>query len=76
MKEYRIQQIWGEVTGKAKVYEGEDGEYYWHAKALNGDIIAYGGQGYTRENDAVHGLETAIKNMGGLIITVHDKGVD
>ena len=29
------------------VFEGQDGQYYWHLKSANGEIVAVGGEGFS-----------------------------
>ena len=42
---------------KAQVYRDKAGDWRWRVLADNGNILADGGQGYTRRIDALHGLE-------------------
>lgn len=35
-----------------QVFPGDDGQVYWRRKAANGQIIATGAEGFTREEDA------------------------
>jgi hypothetical protein len=35
----------------ARVFEGQDGQWYWHVES-GGQIVATGGEGFTREADA------------------------
>lgn len=37
-----------------EVYTGKDGQWYWRARAANGEIVAEG-EGYTRQDDARKG---------------------
>jgi len=43
---------------KIKVFKGADGQWYWHIKARNGRVIATGGEGYTRVQDAHRAVRT------------------
>ena len=44
----------------AVVYQREDGLWDWRVIASNGEIVAKsGGQGFTRQDDAVEGVLTA-----------------
>ena len=40
------------------VFQGRDGQWYWHAKARNGEIIA-DGEAYTRKWTARRGAQRA-----------------
>lgn len=42
----------------AAIFEDEHGEWRWHVKAANGEIVAEG-ESYTRREDAVRGLNDA-----------------
>lgn len=33
------------------IYRGEDGDYYWHRKAENGQIVSDSGEGYRNAKD-------------------------
>lgn len=39
---------------KFEVTEGEDGDWYWHLLAANGEVIADGSEGYSRRADAIN----------------------
>jgi uncharacterized protein YegP (UPF0339 family) len=38
---------------KVYVYQGEDGFWYWHLKADNGEIISDSAEGYRHKGDAI-----------------------
>lgn len=40
-------------TDKLEVIEGGNGQFYWHRQAANGKLIASGGEGFTRREDAL-----------------------
>lgn len=42
----------------AHIFLGADGQWFWDVKARNGQIVAQG-EGYTRREDALRGLEAA-----------------
>lgn len=42
---------------KAQVYRDKAGDWRWRVLADNGNVLADGGQGYSRRIDALHGLE-------------------
>ena len=46
------------MSRTAEVYMDEAGEWRWRVKAANGEIVAQG-ESYTREHDALRGLEDA-----------------
>lgn len=41
------------MAPKVEVFKGKDGDWYWHLKADNGQIIADGGEGYKNKLDAL-----------------------
>lgn len=43
----------------ATIFEDEDGQWRWHVKAGNGEIVAEG-ESYTRKEDARRGLDDAM----------------
>ena len=47
--------------GKFEIFAGKDGQFYFHLKAENGEIIA-ASQGYTTKHSAEHGI-AAIKRI-------------
>jgi len=47
--------------GKFEIFEGKDGQFYFHLKAENGEIIA-ASQAYTTKQSAEHGI-AAIKHI-------------
>lgn len=48
------------MSGDAKyeVVKGEDGQWYFHLKAANGEIVSQS-EGYSRREDAELGVESA-----------------
>lgn len=47
--------------GKFEIIKGRDGQYYFHLKAANGEIIAQS-QGYVRKSDAKNGIDSVKAN--------------
>jgi len=47
--------------GRFEIFNGKNGQFYFHLKAENGEIIA-ASQGYTTKQSAEHGIE-AIKRI-------------
>ncbi|WP_200531786.1 amphi-Trp domain-containing protein [Halorubrum sp. LN27] len=45
-----------------EVYRGRDGEWRWRLRHRNGNIIATGGEGYTRKHNALKGLRSVMAN--------------
>lgn len=41
---------------KAEIFQGANLQWYWRVKAKNGQIIATGGEGYTRRFSAQRGF--------------------
>lgn len=50
------------AKGKFEVYKDKKGEYRWSLKAVNGQIIATGGEGYTSLAGCKNGIESVKKN--------------
>jgi uncharacterized protein YegP (UPF0339 family) len=48
-----------------EVFEGKDGEWRWRLVHDNGNVIADGGEGYTRKENARNGLESVRANAPG-----------
>ena len=46
----------GSKMPQFEVYKGKNGSWYWRLLSRNGRIIADGGQGYTRKEGALKGL--------------------
>ena len=51
-----------------ELYEDSAGEYRWRLRHRNGNIIADGGEGYTRKSDAKNGIESVKKNAAGALV--------
>ena len=49
------------------VYEAENGEWAWRFQDGNNQIIAVGGETYTREDDALRGFDNAAREMAAFI---------
>lgn len=49
-----------------EVFEGKNGDWYWHLKAGNGEIIAVS-EGYSSKQMAIHGIESVKKNADSSI---------
>jgi uncharacterized protein YegP (UPF0339 family) len=59
------------------IYRDAAGDYRWHAKAANGNVIADGGQGYSRKIDcsvAMFSVMNAAKT--GATVSYNDEPVD
>jgi uncharacterized protein YegP (UPF0339 family) len=44
------------------VYQGDDGHWYWHAQARNGEIVAQG-EAHTRQADAVRAAASVLPGV-------------
>lgn len=44
---------------KIELYQDKAGEWRWHRKAGNGEIISDSAEGYVRARDAIHGARIA-----------------
>lgn len=45
------------MAAKFELYKSANGEFRWRMKSANGQIIATGGEGYTRKDGALNGIE-------------------
>ena len=45
------------MAAKFELYKSANGEFRWRLKSANGQIIATGGEGYTRKDGALNGIE-------------------
>jgi amphi-Trp domain-containing protein len=52
-----------------EVYRGRDDEWRWRLRHRNGNIIATGGEGYTRKHNALKGLRSVMANSADAEIT-------
>lgn len=46
-----------------EVTKGKDGDWYWHAIARNGKIVADGAEGYTRAADCRKALNRFVASV-------------
>lgn len=44
-------------------FQGRDGHWYWHAKSVNGVILADGAEGYTTRSSARRAVLRFIERM-------------
>lgn len=42
---------------KIEFFKGKDKQWYWRAVAKNGQVVAVGGEGYTRRNTCKRGYD-------------------
>lgn len=65
----------GKGGASFEVFFGEDGEWYWHLLAANGQVIAIGGEGYESKGNALRALgtvkRTVLELVGERIESVH-----
>jgi uncharacterized protein YegP (UPF0339 family) len=47
---------------KVVVQQGEDGSWYWHCQAANGEIVCHG-EAHTRDTDALRAARSAAMNI-------------
>lgn len=57
---------------KVEVYSGTDTQYYWRRRAANSQIVATGGEGYTRKDDC---LDAAMRENPGLDVSESESDV-
>ncbi|MFZ0529760.1 MAG: DUF1508 domain-containing protein [Propionicimonas sp.] len=48
--------------GKFEVYVDASGKYRWRLKAVNGQVVATGGQGYATARSCREGIESVKKH--------------
>ena len=48
---------------KVEIFEGKDGQHYWRIRSRNGQIVAIGGEGYTRRHDALRGWKRLAQRL-------------
>ncbi len=46
-----------------EVFKSADGDWWWHRKAANGEIVSDSGEGYERPGYAVHAALRANKDI-------------
>jgi uncharacterized protein YegP (UPF0339 family) len=51
---------------KYEIWKNTKGQWYWHFKAGNGEIVA-GGEGYVKQADCVHAI-TLLKGSKDCVI--------
>ena len=44
-------------------FRGRGGQWYWRVKSINGQVVAVGGEGYTRKADARRGFERVAQTL-------------
>lgn len=54
------------MIGKVEVFEASNGEWHWHVKDANNEIVAHG-EGYSRKGDAIEGFENAAHEMAKVL---------
>jgi uncharacterized protein YegP (UPF0339 family) len=59
------------MAAKFEVYKSPNGEYRWRLKSANGQIIATGGEGYTRKDGALNGIDAVRRDA--VAATVDDQ---
>jgi uncharacterized protein YegP (UPF0339 family) len=47
-----------------KIKQGKNGDYYWHIKAKNGEIVADGSEGYKTTQGLKNGFKSLLENIG------------
>jgi uncharacterized protein YegP (UPF0339 family) len=62
-----------ESQAQFEVYEDRGGSYRWRMRHRNGNVIATGGQGYTRKHNAQKGLASVRKNALGAAVVHADQ---
>jgi uncharacterized protein len=51
------------MAAKFEVYKTNNGEFRWHLKSDNGQIIATSGEGYTSKAGATNGVEAVKRDV-------------
>jgi amphi-Trp domain-containing protein len=55
-----------------ELYEDSAGQWRWRLRHVNGNIIADGGEGYTKKANAKNGIESVKKNAPGAGVNEQD----
>lgn len=53
------------MAAKFELYNSANGEFRWRLKSANGQVIATGGEGYTRKDGAINGIEAVKRDAPG-----------
>lgn len=62
-------QTWKHPGGlNLSVYEGNDSQWYWHAKAANGKIVSDSAEGYSSRSSVIYALKRLLKWSSGSIL--------
>jgi len=60
-----------------ELFEDAGGEYRWRLRHRNGNVIADGGEGYTRRHNALKGLQSVRQNaLGATLLAVEPEAVE
>jgi len=59
------------MAAKFELYKSPNGEFRWRLKSANGQIIATGGEGYTRKDGALNGIDAVRRDA--VAATVDDQ---
>jgi len=63
-------------SARFELYEDNGGEYRWRLRHRNGNIIATGGEGYTRRHNAQKGLQSVRRNaLGATVLHVEPEAL-
>lgn len=57
------------MSGKIEVFKGDNGDWFFHLKAPNGQVIL-ASEGYTRKRNAMKGIEAVKKYAGKAAVKV------
>ena len=55
------------MAAKFEIETGKDGQFYWHFKSANGEIVCHS-EGYTTKDSAMTGIESVKQNAAGAVI--------
>ncbi len=56
------------MAAKFELYKSPDGEFRWRLKSANGQVIATGGEGYSRKDAALNGIEAVKRDSAAAAV--------
>jgi uncharacterized protein len=56
------------AVSKFQIYKDRKGEYRWHLRARNGEIIADSNEGYSRKASCKHGIDLVREQAAGAAV--------
>jgi uncharacterized protein len=56
------------AVSKFQIYKDRKGEYRWHLRARNGEIIADSNEGYSRKASCKHGIDLVKEQAASAVV--------